>query len=175
MRKLLFFALFLTTFFACTDKESTLRNRVAALEKEFSGADFPDEKKAGEYIASAEELAGLVKEKNPNECADLLLKAAGLAKTIDNPQKSIELYSKLADGMPEHKKAPTAFFMLAYVYANDLKDLDKARAAYEVFLQKFPNDELAESARTELKNLGKSEEEILEEIKKNNPDSIESK
>jgi tetratricopeptide (TPR) repeat protein len=171
MRKLLFFTLFATAFFACTDKVGTLKGRIEALEKEFNSTDLPDEKKANEFIATAEQLASMVEKSDSNLYVDLLIKAAGLAKTMEQPQKAIELYSKIVEKMPQHPKAPTAFFMLGFVYANDLKDMEKAKAAYELFLQKFPNDELAESARMELKNLGKSEEEIIKEFMQNHADS----
>ncbi len=171
MRKLLFFTLFATAFFACTDKAGTLQGRIAALEKEFNSTDLPDEKKANEFIIAAEQLAALVEKSDSSRYVELLLKAAGLAKTMDQPQKALELYSKITEKMPQHSKAPTAFFMLGFVYANDLKDMEKAKAAYELFLQKFPNDELAESARMELKNLGKSEEEIIKEFIQNSADS----
>jgi tetratricopeptide (TPR) repeat protein len=174
MRKLLFFTLFTTAFFACADKEAALRERLAALDKEFGGANVTDKKKAEEFIAAAEQLAGIVEKTNLDEYVDLMLKAAGLAKTIEKPEKAIELYSKVTEKMPQHLKAPTAFFMLGFVYGNDLRDLEKAKAAYELFLQKFPNDEMAESARAELLLLGKSPDEALKEILKNNPDSLQA-
>lgn len=171
MRKLLFLTIFSTTLLACTDKPGTLRGRLAALDKEFGGAAVTDKKKAEEFIITAEQLASLVEKSNPDEYVDVLLKAGGLARTIEEPRKAIELYSKVIEKMPQHPKAATAFFMTGFVYANDLQELDKARAAYETFLNKFPNDEMAESARAELKNLGKSPEEILKELLQNNPDS----
>lgn len=173
MRKLLFLTLFATAFFACTDKEATLRGRLAVLDKEFGGANVTDKKKAEEFIIAAEQLAGLVEKTKPDEYVDLILKAAGLAKTIENPQKAIELYSKLADGMPQHPKAPTALFMLGFVYENDLGDLAKAKEIYESFLQKYPNDaDFADDAQTALKMLGKSPEEIIKEFEQQNRDSI---
>lgn len=176
MRKLLFFTLFAIVLFACTDKEAALQGRLAALDKEMGGATVTDKKKADEFIIAAEQLAGLVKERDPDQYADLLLKAAGLAKTIANPQKAIELYSKLADQMPEHKKAPTALFMLGFVYENDLGDLDKAKSIYESFLQKYPDDpDFADDAQTALKMLGKSPEEIIREFERQNRDSVQVK
>lgn len=171
MRKLLFLTIISTTLFACTDKADTLRGRLTALDKEFGGAEVTDKKKAEEFIITAEQLASLVEKSSPDEYVEILLKAGGLARTIEAPQKAIELYSKVTEKMPQHPKAATAFFMIGFVYANDLEELDKARAAYELFLEKFPNDEMAESARAELKNLGKSPEEILKELLQNSPDS----
>ncbi len=175
MRKLLFFTLFATTFFACTDKEATLRDRLSALDKEFGGANVTDKKKAEEFIVTAEQLADLVKEKDPNEYANLLLKAAGLAKTIENPLKAIELYAKIADGMPQNPKAPTALFMLGFVYENDLGDLTKAKSVYESFLQKYPNDpDFADDAQNALKMLGKSPEDIIKSFEQQNRDSLQA-
>lgn len=171
MRKLLFFTLFGFALTACTDKAAALRERLSALDAEFGGAGVTDKKKADEFIATAEQLASVVEKSNPDEYVEVLLKAAGLAKTIEQPQKAIELYSKITEKMPQHPKAPTAFFMIGFVYANDLRDLEKGKAAYELFLQKFPDDEMAESARGELRNLGKTPEEVLKEMLQNNPDS----
>lgn len=171
MRKLIFLNLFSILLMACGDKEGTLRERLEALDKEFGGASVTDKKKAEEFIVAAEQLASMVRQSKPDEYVDLLLKAGGLARTIEEPQKAIEIYSKITETMPQHKKAPTAFFMTGFVYSNDLKDLEKGKAAYELFLEKFPNDEMAESARGELKNLGKSPEEVLKELLQNAPDS----
>lgn len=171
MRKLLFFSFLGIAMTACADKAGTLREHLSVLDKEFSGADVTDKKKAEEFIVTAEQLASVVEKSNPDEYVEVLLKAAGLAKTIEQPQKAIELYTKITEKMPQHPKAPTAYFMIGFVYANDLKDLEKGKAAFELFLEKFPDDEMAESARAELKNLGKSPEEVLKEILQNSPDS----
>ena len=58
--------------------------------------------------------------------------------------------------------------MMGFVYANDLGNADKAKQTYEDFLKRYPKDELAESARAELKNLGKTPEQILEEMNRKN-------
>jgi len=174
MRKLFFFTLFATAFFSCTDKVGTLTGRLEALDKEMGGATVTDKKKAEEFIVTAEQLAGLVEKTDSAKYADVLLKAAGLAKTIENPQKAVELYAKLADGMPQHPKAPTALFMLGFVYENDLGDLPKAKSIYESFLQKYPNDpDFADDAHTALKMLGKTPEEIIREFEQQNRDSIQ--
>ena len=171
MRKLLFFCLFGITLTACTDKAATLRERLAALNNEFGGSSVTDKLKAEEYITVAGQLADLVEKSAPDEYVEILIKAGGLAKTIGEPQKAIELYTKVTEKMPQHPQASTAYFMIGFIYANDLKDLGKGKAAFELFLEKYPNDEMAESARGELRNLGKSPEEVLKEFLQNSPDS----
>ncbi len=166
MRQLLlvvFSGLFL---FSCTpDKTADLQKRLETLDREIGGANVTDSAKAEEFIRTAEEMAGLVQKTNPDQYADLLLKAAGLAKTIGDPQKAVDLYSRIAEGMPQHSKAPTALFMLGFVYENDLGDLAKAKSTYEAFLQKYPDDpDFADDAQTALKMLGKTPEEIIREF-----------
>jgi TolA-binding protein len=77
------------------------------------------------------------------------------------------LYSKIADGLPQHKKAPTALFMIGFVQENDLGDISKAKTTYESFLQKYPNDpDFADDAQNAIKMLGKSPDDIIKEFEK---------
>jgi TolA-binding protein len=61
---------------------------------------------------------------------------------------------------PDSEKTPNAIFMIGYIYANELQDNDKAREAYEYFIENYPDNVLVQSARWEIENLGKSLEEI---------------
>ena len=171
MRKHLLFVLFTLAFVACkTDpaqKIAQLEQQLLVLDKEFGGAKVVDKEKAIAFIQISEELAALVQTTDPDKYAAVLLKAAGLAKTIEKPQKAVELYGKVANEMPQHAKAPTALFMLAFVYENDLGDLATAKTTYELFLQRYPNDpDFADDAQNSLKMLGKSPEEIIREFEK---------
>ena len=168
MRILFTLTLLSFIFNACkTDPVAAHQEKLAALDKAMGGANVTDKSKAAEFIKTSEELAALVEKTNQDQYVDVLLKAAGLAKTVDNPQKAIELYSKIVDGHPQHKKAPTALFMIGFVQENDQGDLTKAKATYELFLQKYPNDpDFADDAQNAIKMLGKSPDEIIKEFEK---------
>jgi len=170
MKKSLTLTLFLLGILlqACqSDPTVALREKLVELDKAMGGAAVADKSKAEEFIQTSEKLAGLVEKSNPDQYVDILLKAAGLAKTIGQPQKALELYSKIANGMPQHKKAPTALFMIGFVQENDLNDLGKAKATYESFLQKYPNDpDFTDDAQNALKQLGKSPDELVKEFEK---------
>jgi outer membrane protein assembly factor BamD (BamD/ComL family) len=56
-----------------------------------------------------------------------------------------------------------ALFQIGFIYNNKLGNVDSARIAYEQFLAKFPQHELAPYAKFELDNLGKSPDTILAE------------
>ena len=164
MKKLFTLALLGLLFQAC-DPVPGLQKKLTDLDKSMGGANVTDKVKAAEFIKISEELAGLVEKSNPDQYVNVLLRAAGLAKTVENPQKAIELYTKIANGMPQHKKAPTALFMIGFVQENDLGDLEKAKATYESFLQKYPNDpDFTDDAQNAIKMLGKSPDEIIKEF-----------
>ena len=76
-------------------------------------------------------------------------------------EEAVKIYRQVFDNYPQSTQAPTSLFMSAFILANELQKLHPAEMAYKLFLQKFPNHELANSAREELNNLGLSPEEIL--------------
>ena len=76
-------------------------------------------------------------------------------------KKSVKLYRQVFDDYPNSTQAPSALFMSAFILANEMQKYHPAEMAYRLFLQKYPNHELANSAREELNNLGLSPEEIL--------------
>ncbi len=77
-------------------------------------------------------------------------------------KKAVTYYQKLYDLFPKNDKAAKALFMAAFIKANELNQLDAARSSYQIFIEKFPNHELASQAKIELENLGKTPEEILQ-------------
>ena len=76
-------------------------------------------------------------------------------------EKSVQIYRRVYDEYPNSAQAPTSLFMSAFILANELQKYHPAEVIYKLFLQKFPNHELTNSAREELNNLGLSPEEIL--------------
>ena len=75
--------------------------------------------------------------------------------------KAADLFVSVSEKYPENEKAPSSLFMAGFIYANELQDYTKAKAVYNLFLKKYPDNELASSANEELKNLGLTPEEIL--------------
>ncbi len=167
MRKLLTAALLSIAFMACNNNSpEKLNQKLAELDKAMGGAYVTDKAKAAEFVKTSEQLAAMLEKTNTDQYVNVLLKAAGLAKNIGDPNKSLELYKKVAEGLPQHPKAPTALFMMGFVYETDLNDLDKAKATYESFLQKYPNDpDFADDASSALALLGRSPEDIVKEFK----------
>lgn len=122
------------------------------------GGQVADPKAVNRFIEVAEGYGALTND--INKFVDLQMKAAGLAKSAGQFNKAVQLYSRVSDKAPE--RARVALFMQGFIYENDLKDLVKAKAAYEAFLAKYPDDpDYADDAQLALKMLGKSPEEIV--------------
>ena len=56
---------------------------------------------------------------------------------------------------------PAMSWSIYSIQWNELGELDSAKATYQKFVEVYPDNEMAESARTELANLGLSADEIL--------------
>jgi outer membrane assembly lipoprotein YfiO len=84
---------------------------------------------------------------------------------IKDKQKALEAYKKFYRTFPSSSQAPTMLFLSAFIYNNEFNNepamLDSARREYELFLEKYPEHELASSAKFELENLGKSPDELI--------------
>ncbi len=178
MRYLSLFSLLVLFLPACKNTPAPVADRSTELEASLVQLDtqmmakngmLTDTAKASAFIRTAEEYAALLETNNPNKYADLLLKAAGVAKSIGNSGKALKLYTMVAGKMPQHPKAPMALFMEGFIYENDLGDTAKARLRYKAFLEKYPNDpDFVDDAQNALKNLGKSPEQLIKEFEAQN-------
>ncbi len=76
--------------------------------------------------------------------------------------KAIDQYGKLSTNFPDSKQVPFSLFMQGFIYANMLADFKQAEAHYSEFLEKYPDHELHQSVKFELKYLGRDIKEIPE-------------
>jgi TolA-binding protein len=76
-------------------------------------------------------------------------------------QKAVAMYKKIFAEYPDSRRAESSIFMAAFILANELQDINAAKSAYNLYIQKYPNGELVKDAKIELQNLGKSPEEVL--------------
>ncbi|MFN0013007.1 MAG: tetratricopeptide repeat protein [Saprospiraceae bacterium] len=138
------------------------------LERGMGGAAAPDKTKATLFTQLSEGYATLVQTVDPNKFVELNMKAGGLAKTVGEPNTALRFYYNVADKTPTHAKAPTALFMMGFIYENDLRDIASAKSTYEDFLKRYPNDpDYVDDAQNALRYLGMSPEEIIKQFEKN--------
>lgn len=114
---------------------------------------------ANDYIRICE-LYALLQPKD-SQSPEYLHKAGETARAIREFPKAVAIYDWIYTQYPNYEKAAQALFLKAFTYDNDLEDKAKAKALYEEFLEKFPNDDFADDTQFLLSNLGKNDEEII--------------
>jgi outer membrane protein assembly factor BamD (BamD/ComL family) len=94
------------------------------------------------------------------------------AETYYKDRKLVEAldhFQQFVSAFPDHESADRSSFMIAFIFANDLRDTLKAREAYTTFLSDFPAADagLRASAEWELEHMGEdvSQLEFLDEPK----------
>ncbi|MBM4165465.1 MAG: outer membrane protein assembly factor BamD [Ignavibacteria bacterium] len=115
------------------------------------------------YNEAVETLKEIVDKKPNGEYAEKSQYALiSLYQTeLQNPALAIQESRKYIQLFPESGKNASVYFMIGFIFNNELKQTDSARIAYEEFLLRFPNSEMAKSAEFELKNLGKDVNDIF--------------
>lgn len=73
------------------------------------------------------------------------------AQNTEDPAKRIPLYEQIVAEHGGSKYAAQAQFMIGFVYAEEIKDKEKARAALEQVIARYPDSELVDSAKYMLK------------------------
>ncbi len=170
MRSNIFFfvvATFMMLFLVyCAPKKPSTSELIATLEKELFDESAPSADK--EKLLKLVDTYVLFAENHPGDTlsADYLFKAADIAMNIGYPQRSIELLSMIQQQYPEFDQIPETYFLMGFVYENNLNDLEKASELYRLFIEKFPNHELADDAAIMLEYLGKTPEELIREFEK---------
>jgi peptidyl-prolyl cis-trans isomerase C len=76
-----------------------------------------------------------------------------IAQAEDANYTRIQYYRNIVNRYPDHKYAPQALFMIGFVYAEEVVDLVQARRTFEELIQKYPDTEVAESAKWMIENL----------------------
>ncbi|MFO7526110.1 MAG: tetratricopeptide repeat protein [Ignavibacteriaceae bacterium] len=126
-------------------EENKIPEAITAYEKIVE--DFPKSNLAPQAIT---QLAGIYHGK----------KIQTMAET-ESLAKADSLFYLIYLKYPDSQEAPLGLFMAGFIQANELGDYQRATLTYNSFLEKYPEHELAVSAKEELDNMGLTPEEIL--------------
>ena len=83
-------------------------------------------------------------------------------RDLQDFSRSISEYRKFSLKHANSPKVPFSKFMQGYIHANELMNYDSASVLYKNFIDLYPNHEMVESVRFELKYLGLGINEIPE-------------
>ncbi|MCF0207070.1 MAG: tetratricopeptide repeat protein [Bacteroidales bacterium] len=96
--------------------------------------------------------------------AEYLFRASEICENINQPNNAVRYLTQIEDNYKNYRNYPTCIFRKAYIYENQLKNIDKAREYYEKFTNDYPDHELAEAASSSLMLLGLSDEDLIKVI-----------
>ncbi len=161
MKKYLIFALFLYSLAACQsgNERTRLTTEISNLQQEIGKESRP----SSEHLHQLKSALLRYSETYPDDSLSLefLIKAGEVAGLLQQFDEAIHIYDRITARYPGSPKSAKALFMKGFTYENNLQNLDSARMAYQLFLEKYPGDSFAKDAKFLLDNLGKTPEEIL--------------
>lgn len=108
-----------------------------------------------------------------SETPGLIFKAADMCVNLRWSKQAIDFLNIIISEYPEYDKAPDALFMLGFVYDHLVDDDAKAGEYYRKYIDQYPEHIFVRDANASIRNLGKSDEEIIREFEqKINGDSL---
>ncbi len=148
------------------DVRTILLEQIKTFEKELYVAEKLDPIKADMAISTYSEFI----EKFPDDSLtpDFLFKAGEVATANIQYKQAVGYYKSLANRFPDYKYKEEAYYLQAHIWDNFLNNDDSARVIYEAVIQKFPASHYAQDAKAAIQNLGKTDEQLIEEFKKKN-------
>ena len=161
--KLLIASALFSVFFSCQSKKEKLQSEIKKNESQL----FNDSTKMLDAQVANQTLEGYEKFVNtfPDDTASpgYLYKAADLAQGMKKSREAIRIYKEFIAKYPQHSKVAASYFLMAFVYDNDLHQKDSAKIFYKEFLEKFPTHQLAPSAKASLDQIemGLTDEELV--------------
>ena len=165
-------ALFLLSVLSCTSSRDKMSGAIGKMESNLKTTQKIDTNSVSELISAYQNFAS--KYVNDSLSPEYLYKAAGLANGLKRGTQALELYETIIHNYPDYKRLPECYFMEAFTYETVQGNIGKASEYYNIFLDKFPDHQLADDARAALKFLGKSPDELIREFDRMNADSVAS-
>jgi TolA-binding protein len=141
-------------------------NHVKAMEEKMRASKMLDAAVANEAIRAYSEFAFSFPEDSSS--ADYLFKAGEVATSIGNYQQALIYYKTINDKYPKFNLVVESLYLQGFIYDNYMNDDNNAREIYTKLIKDYPQHKLAEDAKAAINNLGKTDEQLIEEFKKKN-------
>lgn len=108
--------------------------------------------------------------KDKAEAAVYLLKGGQVARSIGKYTQAQVMLKQCANNFPDFKDRGAALFLLAQLYDEDsmLHNEEEAKKLYQQIMKEYPKTPYADDAKAALANLGKTDEQLVQEFLKKN-------
>ena len=132
---IIFIAIFLIA--GCNQpSQNNLREQIQRLDAALYSSNVAafDKQKADSLLKSYDQF---IKDfPNDSLASGYLFKSANLALTCGDGNGAITRFDQFIQKYPDHPKCPVCLFFKAFVYENTLKNLDKSKEIYHLFIEK---------------------------------------
>lgn len=99
---------------------------------------------------------------------DFLFKAGEIATATKKYKQALIHYQTITSKYPEYKYLKESLYLQGFLLDNFLNDDAEAKVIYEQVIAKYPSTTYAKDAQAAINNLGKTDEQLIEEFKKKN-------
>lgn len=172
LKRILILTLALGFLMSCTqstkDEKAVLLDSIKKLELQC----FDDETISYNHKVALKTLHEyqLFIEAYPNDSLtpNYLYLSGQLSKSINLFGEAVRKFETLIKDYPEFKDIAKAQFLIGMIYENNLQDTLKAKAAYQEFIDNYPQNELVDDAQFLIQNLSLSDQELIEFLKSKN-------
>lgn len=97
-----------------------------------------------------------------------LFKAAEIGTATGQYPQALSYYERITKDYPTFKLVQESLYLQAYLLDNFLNDDAKAKIIYEQIIQKYPDSNFAKDSKDAIFNLGKTDEQLIQDFKKKN-------
>jgi tetratricopeptide (TPR) repeat protein len=160
--KYTFVLLIAALLIACADPKADLVKEIDALTASMVAEDFPSAENMNKIVDLYNQYIAAY----PAEAAAynyMELKAKYLAANSDF-EGAVKAYDDVIATFPEGTRKADALFMQAFIYENNLANLESAEAKYLAFIEQYPKHEMVKDARFAIENLSLSDAELFEKL-----------
>ncbi|MBK9760588.1 MAG: tetratricopeptide repeat protein [Flavobacteriales bacterium] len=102
---------------------------------------------------------------------EYLFRAAGVARTLGEPKKTLELYDRIIKDYSSWKRIADTYYLRAFTIDNDLGQKGEAKTAYEEVINRFPDHKFAADAKQMIENLQYTDAQLIEKFEKMNAEA----
>jgi tetratricopeptide (TPR) repeat protein len=99
---------------------------------------------------------------------EYLFRAASVARSMNEPNKTLMLYDRVIADYPEWRRIADAYYLRAFTIDSDLKQKGEAKTAYEEVIKRFPDHKFAADAKQMIENMQYTDEELIERFRRMN-------
>lgn len=138
-----------------------LLEHIEGLEEElFNTMASPDDSIAHELIRSYERFA----DKDPGHemAPEFLFRAANVARSFKEYDQALAFYQRILKNHGSYQNKIETEFLIAFMYDNDFKDKEKAKAEYQRISQTYPDHIFGIQAAQRLEHIDLTDEELIE-------------